>query len=192
MFDSGYNFNLVYKKVNPEPHILCKWIYNFKTLIRRYIIVVELYAGDIYIIKYYAACHSNSEHKFSFVFNDERPSYIIRTCIDVMLEFYKENPSASFGFIGASSINKIKKGKLTDNKTANTQRYRIYKTLMFNFFGKKTFAHSTDKKYSAYLMINRRNKGIWKFKKDAQDAFSKLYVDLNFNPPPPVHEMSIG
>lgn len=189
MFDKGYKFNLVDKKVNPAKDILCQWLYNFKTHRRRYLIIVEEYLNSIYIVKYHATCHTLCKEKFSFVFNDERPTYIIKTCIDVMLLHFAANPGASFGFVGSHSYNKLKKGTLVDKDKANSQRYRIYKTLMFNFFGKTTFAHSTDRKFSAYLMINRKNKEIKQFKREAQVAFEKIYISLTFGatptPPPP-------
>ena len=180
MFDRYYKFNLVDKKATPRSDVLCTWRYNFKTHIRRYIAVVEQYKNDIFIIKYYADCHSRSRYKFSYIFNDEKPPRIIRTCINIMLDFYKNYPEASFGFIGAYSSNKKTNGVRVTESKSNTQRYRIYKTLMYNFFGKESFAHSTNRKYSGYLIINREKGSIRVFKKNAEKLFSKLYVELNF------------
>lgn len=181
MFDSGYPYNLLDTKYNPSEYIKCSWNYSFKASVRRYLVIVELYNNDIYVIKYHAICHKKSKDKYSFIYNDEKATQIIRTCINIMLDFYKQNKNASFGFIGANSNKKsTKKGTIIEPKS-NTQRYRIYKTLMFNFFGKKTFAHSLNKKYSAYLMINRNNKKIRIFKREAQIIFSKAYLNLNFS-----------
>lgn len=180
MFDSSYKFNLVDRKNNPDPDILCIWKYNFKSAIRRYIITVELYQHNIYILKYHAACHSKCENKFSLLFNDEKPAPIIKTCVDVMISFYNANNLASFGFIGANSVNKKRKSTIITEGKSNTQRFRIYKLLMFNYFGKETFAHAINKKYSAYLMINRGNGKIRAFRRQAQALFSTLYINLYF------------
>jgi len=181
MFDKGYAFSLIDRKeISPKSDFICYWLYNFSTEKRRYIINVELYKMNIYIIKYYAACHAKSKNKYNLLVNDENPAPIIRTCIDVMIDFYKLNPLASFGFIGSHSVNKIKKGKKKIEDKSNTQRFRIYQMLMFNFFGKKTFAHSRSKKHSAYLMINRKNGSIKEFKKNSEKMFSVLYSALDF------------
>ena len=180
MFDSSYTFNLIDRKENPTKDIFNIWKFNFTSHKRRYIIEVEQYKYSIYILKYYADCHSKSKNKYSLLFNDEKPTRIIKTCVDVMLHFYANNNNASFGFIGANSINKKKKGIKISEGTSNTQRFRIYKLLMYNFFGKSTFAHAFNKKYSAYLMINRNCSSIRSFRKQAEALFSKLYIDLYF------------
>lgn len=181
MFDTFYHFNLVDKKHNPETDVICRWTFNFKAKVRRYVAIVELYKNHIYIVKYYAACHGRCKHKYSIVYNDESPGPIIRTCVNIMLQFYEENNWASFGFFGASSINKKRKGVPMPEGISNTQRFRIYKIVMYNLFGKNTFAHAYNKKYSAYLMINRKNRIIKLFKREAEIMFSKLYVELNFH-----------
>lgn len=177
MFDRSYAFNLIDKKTNPDAGVLCRSLYNFVTPRRRYIALVENYRNNIYIIKYYADCHSKSKNKYSFVYNDEYAPAIIRTCVNIMLVCYGDNQMASFGFIGAHSIDKGGKKGSVESKI-NTQRFRIYQQVMFTFFGKKTFAHSRIKQYSAYLMINRKNGKIRPFKKSAEITFSKMYLGL--------------
>jgi len=178
MFDTGYPFNQINRKDGVNDGHICTWFFNFNTEQRRYIVEVELYDLNIYVLKYYADCHSRSKNKYRFILNEGKASKIIRTCIDIMLHFYNLNPLASFGFVGINSHGKIKKGKKVKESITNTQRFRIYKRVMSNFFGKETFSHSRTSKYSAYLMINRKCKGIRAFKAEAQKMFSKIY--LNF------------
>ncbi len=109
MFNSGYKFNLVDHQDTPGDFLIGYYKYTFNTHRRRYIAIVEKYANDIFIIKYYADNHSQSDKKYSYVFNDEKPAPIIRTCIDIMLDVYKKHPNASFGFIGSPSHNKKRK-----------------------------------------------------------------------------------
>jgi len=152
MFESGYVYNLLDRKENPDEHIICCWKYNFSTSRRRYIALVEQYRNNIHTIKYYAAEHAKSRTKYNHLFNDEYPPKIVKTCLDIMLHFYYLNSLASFGFIRSHSTNK--KGKIESK--SNTQRFKIYKTIMSYFFGKKVFAHSVSIRYSAYLLINKK------------------------------------
>ncbi len=138
---------------------------------------MELYENSIYILKYYATCHVKSKDRFNIILGDEKVGPIIRTCINIMLEFYQKDPFASFGFLGSHSINKKK--KIIESKS-NTQRYRIYKKVMLNFFGTKSFAHSRNQNHSVYLMINKKNKNIRQFKKQAERSFSAIYRNLEF------------
>jgi hypothetical protein len=178
MFDKAYTFHLIDHKKVANGGILESWMYNFKTTRRRYIVKIERYEGDIYVVKYYADCHSHCENKYNLLLKDEQPAPIIRTCMNIMLQIFSVNPKASFGFIGSASVNKIRKGKIVPEGKGNTQRFRIYQTLMFNFFGSETFEHSQSVELSAYLLINRLNDPIGVFKTKAEQMFKELYLNL--------------
>ena len=137
---------------------------------------MELYNGSIYVIKYYAACHAASQHKYNLILNDERPAPIIRTCVDIMLRLYDVDPNASFGFIGSNSVNKKRKGRVVEEDKMNTQRFRIYQMVIFNFFGPKTFEHARSVKHSAYLLINRHQQPIEQFKQQVEKMFATIYI----------------
>jgi hypothetical protein len=178
MFDTAYPFQLVDHKRIPGGGVLEFWLYTFISGRRRYQVRVERYEGDIYVIKYYADCHSQSKNKYNLLLKDERPAPIIRTCVNIMLGIYTANPSASFGFIGAFSLNKERKGKVVQEGKSNTQRFRVYQTLIYNFFGQDTFEHSENVEHSAYLLINRQNDPIGVFKERAEEMFKQLYLSL--------------
>lgn len=109
---------------------------------------------------------------------DEQPAPIIRTCVNIMLNIFAGNPGASFGFVGSNSVNKTRKGNPIVEGMVNTQRFRVYQTLMYNFFGRDTFEHSENVKHSAYLLINRQNDPIDKFKSKAEEMFEQLYIQM--------------
>lgn len=110
MFDTSYSYHLVDHKTVPNGGVLESWLYKFTSTKRRYLVFVERYDGDIYVIKYYADCHALSKNKYNLLLKDERPAPIIRTCVNIMLAIFEMNPQASFGFIGAYSINKTRNG----------------------------------------------------------------------------------
>ena len=64
-----------------------------------------------------------------------------------MIKFFKDEPTASFGFIGANSI--------SENRE-ETKRFNIYKKVMENFFSPVHFAHHNYNKESAYILLNRK------------------------------------
>ena len=179
MFDTAYTYQLVDHKTIPNDQFIESWLYTFTSVRRKYQVRVERYEGDTYAIKYYADCHSQSKNKYNLLLKDERPAPIIRTCVNIMLDIYTVNPNASFGFIGVNSLNKERKGKKIEEGKRNTQRFRIYQTLMYNFFGQETFEHSENVEDSAYLLINRRNDPIADFKAGVEEMFKQLYLSLD-------------
>jgi len=179
MFDSEYSYYLLdHKNKIEDLGILEYWVYGFRTERRRYVVRVERYQMSIYIIKFHAVCHSASNEKYNLLFNDEKPAPIIMTCVRMMLDFYNSDSGASFGFIGSNSSNKRRRGLLVTEAKDNTQRFRIYQTVMFSFFGSETFEHSRNIKHSAYLLINRRNAEIEDFRIRSEKMFKELYINL--------------
>ena len=179
MFESEYKYYLLdHKDKIDDSGIMEHWLYGFRTRRRRYIVRVERYDLNIYIIKFHADCHSASKEKYHLLFNDEQPSPIIMTCIRIMLDFFHRDPIASFGFIGSNSCNKRRRGHVIVEGKENTQRFRIYQTVMFYFFGEQTFEHSRNITHSAYLLINKKNADTGDFRKRAEKMFRELYTTL--------------
>ena len=77
--------------------------------------------------------------------NTFEPRRIINTCINIMLSIYKENPKASFGFIGANGFNE---------DTVCTKSYRVYARIIATYFSDKFFYHKENIEKSAYMLIN--------------------------------------
>jgi hypothetical protein len=178
MFEKGYQFRLIDSRVVNDGFLISFKKFNFKTERRRYVAVVEHYKEEVYIIKYHAACHSKSVHKYNLLFNDEKPAPIIRTCIDIMLDILRQSPNASFGFVGSPSKNKKKLGRTFDEGKPYTQRFRIYERIMADYFGTLTFTHAVNKTNSAYLMINNQKAPIDEFKKYVENEFFRQYPQI--------------
>ena len=86
MFGNGYSFNLADKKSFQENDLLTTHYYNFRGK-RRYIVLIEEYAGKIFIVKFYPHSHRSSPDKYNVLTTDYDASRVIRTAIDIMLEF---------------------------------------------------------------------------------------------------------
>lgn len=65
-----------------------------------------------------------------------------------MLSIYKDDPYASFGFIGVNGLG--------EPSTYCTKRYRVYSLIMATYFSDEYFLHKENKEKSAYIMINRK------------------------------------
>lgn len=64
-----------------------------------------------------------------------------------MFLIYKENPRASFGFIGANCENE---------NIGNTKRYRVYYKIVATQISDNIFKHVENVEKSAYMLINRK------------------------------------
>lgn len=63
-----------------------------------------------------------------------------------MLEIYKNDQKASFGFIGSNSINESIK---------YTKRFRFYSRIAATYFSNETFTHKENIDKSTYMLINQ-------------------------------------
>ena len=134
---------------------------------------MEEYVGKIFIVKFYPHSHHNSPDKYNILTTDYDAARVIRTAIDIRLLFLKDYPDASFGFIASNSITDT----YEENKYYN-KRFRIYRKLVANFFATETFAHISNEKTSAYLLVNRCNVDIDAFAGNAVKMLIRNYPDL--------------
>lgn len=105
MFETSYDFVKVCKnQALNKPYLYETILYRFKTSITRYTVEVEHYHHNIFILKFYRTCDRKSKLKFNILTNEFNSTKIIATCVHIMLSVLKKNPSASFGFIGANTI----------------------------------------------------------------------------------------
>lgn len=149
MFDSYYPHKLI-QSVSSK-------IYGFEkehlyTFIgkgnHRYLIRVEEYRYDFFAVKFHLKAHTDSKNKYRLVTDYRDMQGCVRTCINVMLEIAAKNQLASFGYIGANSMEEVKE---------NTKRFRIYNRVMQNFFLPANFAHHFLKTESTYLLLRKNN-----------------------------------
>ena len=74
------------------------------------------------------------------------------TCASIIPSIIKEYPQASFAVNGAESMD-FESDKV--EKKANNQRFRIYRTMALNLFGRETFEHIEYSNVSSYLLVNK-------------------------------------
>ena len=164
-----YPFTFVHRSKNCGQGILYVDIYHFKSTKSNlsYLIRVERYEHNMYAVKFYQKNHRLSPKKYQILSNTFEPRRIIYTCMNVMFYIFKENPRASFGFIGASCENE---------DVANTKRYRVYNKIVATQVSEEKFEHVENIKKSAYMLINRAELEEYpNLIQDIEKTFQELY-----------------
>lgn len=174
MFDAGFTFSLIQQNIFKKKELISESIFQFKTSKnKRYIVTVEEYPHHVFVPKFYPSTEKNNPNRFAILTNEYEGTRIIRTIIDIMLLTYKNNPLASFAWLGiATSMKEKKEGK------SFTQRYRIYKNVMLNFFDPNNWFHYDDYLTSTYLLINKKQANIESFLQNTIRMFTDIYPDL--------------
>lgn len=152
MFDTSFKFIHLGNFESNDSNIEKIIKFRFKTHKNNtYIVDVEKYKENVYIIKYYLKNHSLSENKYSLRTNENIAHKIFGTCLEIAQYLLEKDKKASFGYIGVNDI--------TESKV-NTKRYRIYKKISESFFNPDNFVHYQNDKNSLYLILNKYNKNI--------------------------------
>ena len=178
IFSEGYALKFIQKqKTNDESDHQFTLIYKFKSTKNKwnYIIRAEYHTGDIFAVKFYAQQHSKSDLKYSKITNKYDVLDILVTIAKLIPELLPQYPTASFGFAGARTIDE--KSKKVEGYEKN-QRFRVYRKVVVELIGDKTFTHYEYEKISGYLLINNANQNIAKKEKELILMFRTNYSDL--------------
>lgn len=173
MFDSNLPYLLLTVKYESDPSFHVKtYVYRVSTLARNYIVHLEEYVRDTYIIKFLPARFKRYDNKFHIISNDRVMQGVLGTALQIFVNCLGNNNRASLGFVATASV----LGQFREARE-NNQRFRIYKQILQNFFGIETFAHFVDISNSAYLMANRVHT-IPEFVTEMQQGFSNMYPEM--------------
>lgn len=174
MFDRSLPYVLLTIKYEIDPAFHIKtYIYRTRTSEGNYVIHVEEYLENIFVLKFYPVRFKRYQNKYHMISNDYVMQDVIGTSLQVLLSMFNTHQNASFGFVATASVI----GIFSEAKS-NNQRFRIYKQVMQNFFGHETFLHFLDVENSAYLMANKAIKDVNDFIARMQVRFSDLYPDM--------------
>lgn len=130
------------------------WTFRSEKTNKRYIVEVEGFENEFWGLKFYWKGVEKSKDRYSLLTNDYEPRTIVRSCIEVMLEYYRRNPLVSFGFVAAPDLESDMEGKRGD-KSGGSRRFRFYQRMMVNLFGPETFYQVSDTTNTIYLLVNR-------------------------------------
>lgn len=148
MFDTSYKYELCGKKKMDD---IVTHLFRFKIERRTILVEVEYFIEHpIALIKFYDKVHRNSENRFNLLTQKGKFQPILRTCLNIMIDLYRENPYISFGFAGAQTPIERKEGK-----KVGTIRFRLYTYAIQQLFSNTAFLHLSVESCSHYFLINR-------------------------------------
>lgn len=148
------------------------YLYKIDTPAGKYMVHLEEYIRETYIIKFYPVRFKKYPNRYNMLSGDGVMQGVVSTSLRIFAEQLEKCPNASLGFIASASfVGHVKE------EQANNQRFRIYKQVMENLFGTKTFSHFSDEVNSAYLMVNKSN-SIGEYVNEMQNVFIRLYPDM--------------
>ncbi len=133
--------------------IIDLWTFRSRKSNKRYIVEVEGFENEFWGLKFYWKGVEKSKNRYSLLTNDFEPRTIVRSCIEIMLEYFRKNPLVSFGFVAAPDLDKDIKNKKV-NKTSGSRRFKFYQRMMINLFGPETFYQVSDTTNTIYLLVN--------------------------------------
>lgn len=97
---------------------LIEHVYSFRGKTnKRYVVIIEEYPFFVFIVKFCLQERKYHNDRFNKLTNLNECSRVLTTIGLIMKEIYKQNPFASFGFIGTN---------LPSEDKENTKRFRLY------------------------------------------------------------------
>lgn len=169
-----YQFKQVHYDKNPHGDLRSRRIFRFKSHKNHtYLVEVEGYQNNTFVLKFYLKSHSNSPNKYNTLTNIKEPRGIIYTCIAIIIEIYMKNKLASFGFIGAptllckeQTITAARRRRCNHYVCTNeglkepksiTSRYKFYQSIVSTLISEANFIHLVFDTNSAYILLNREH-----------------------------------
>ena len=169
----GYPLKFIQRKRcrDASAHIFTL-IYKFHSPVTRYAYIVhaDYHEEDVFAIKFYAQKDSKDDYKYSRITNRGDVFNILISCLQVIPLLLPDHPTASFGFIGSRTVDRVS-GRVEDYQ--NTQRFRIYCDIVENTIGERTFAHFSYEEISGYLLVNRLADNI----EDKEQVITKMFAN---------------
>lgn len=174
---SGYQFNYHGTGRKNDCSLKKEHIYSFRTRYKiEYIVNVEEYHFDMYVVKFFQKTHSNSKNKYNLLINKRLPCFndarrVIYTCVEIGKHIYALNPQASFGFMGNQTL-KERELQITEN----TKRFRVYKYFANFYFSPESFQHIMYPAKSIFILLNQKHlNSNRKLFNDITKMFSGMY-----------------
>lgn len=84
--------------------IIDLWSFKSKKSNKRYIVEVEKFSNHFLGLKFYWKGVVNSKDRYSLLTNDFEPRTIVMSCVYIMLDYFRKDHCASFGFVAANDL----------------------------------------------------------------------------------------
>jgi hypothetical protein len=176
MFDNSYPITRLFSKnIKNNKYLKNKTTYSFNIEKSKYLIEVEEYKCDVFIIKFCLASQKNNTKRFNMLTGQNKVGSIVATCIQVILQVLKRNNEANFGFIGSHTFDPKRK---YEEKKECTKRFKIYRYAVYNLIGEESFTHFMEERNSTYLLVNNKLDNVDNVKNAANKMFDTIFPTL--------------
>jgi hypothetical protein len=135
-------------KAHNKENLIHVITYNFRSAGNRYLVEIEKYKLNTFVIKYFLQCHKKHKHRYNLLSNEFKCRPVVMTVINILMDVLVRNLECNFAFIGSETIDR--KGTVLETKT-NTKRFRVYWRLVENKIGAQTFTHFQSENGSSYI-----------------------------------------
>ena len=170
MFEAGYQFRFEGRQGGTDADTVAVYRYSFRNDGRlRYIVEAHEFQDKVFVLKFYWKHHHLSSKKFSLLIGGQYAPKIIRTCAEICLDLLRRFPSASFGMI-ASPIE-------GEEKYFN-KRFRIYQSVIKDWFPGTRFHHIVSEAQGGYLLINKSQPDSEQKITRTVEMFARNYQEL--------------
>ncbi len=153
-------------------------VYKFYSPVTKYFYILraDYHKRDFFGIKFYCKKDSHCDYKYSKIINKGDLGNIMVTCAEVVPLLLRNYPNASFGMVGARTVDTASQ---TVESYNNNQRFRLYKYFIPLKIREQTFAHIAYEEVSGYLLINRNCENIEAKEKELAKMLSETYTDIH-------------
>lgn len=136
----------------------------------RYIVEVEQYDYNVYVVKFYCAQHKEYGNRYAVLTGYNDTFRILSTLIDIIMNILNKDPKATFAF---------KAEPCAGEEISNNKRYKVYAQLIANYVGVEKFEHSNIEDRSCYVLMNRNIAGEHPdLPSKVEKMFSSIYPSL--------------
>lgn len=155
---------------HPELEYTLQYRFKSEKSHHTYIVRVERYRNHFYCLKFFDKAMMHSNNKFSLRTHTFEPRTIFYTLYYIMLDVLKNDPLASFFFVGAEDER--------DEQGKSTRRFRVYRRFVLSTVTEEAFKHYRLSELSLYILANRNSH----YANDESIQTLIQYVRIAFNP----------
>ena len=127
--------------------LICVWHYKFLTKNGvRYNVDIEQHTHDLFILKFHQDKHRRRKDKYRILTGEYDAYRVFSTILNITIDVYEKFPMASFGFVGARSLDEKSREK--------TKRWKLYSRIMVDYFSPSQFHHASMPEKSLFVALN--------------------------------------
>lgn len=140
-----------------------------------YLVEIEKFKLNTFVIKFFLKKHKKNKHRYNLLSNEYKCRMVVMTIVNILLDVLRTNKDCNFAFIGSNTTDNRGNEKESKNKT---KRFRVYRRVVENKIGPKTFSHFQSEQGSSYLLVNNATENVNDTKEKISNMFKREFPQL--------------